>query len=364
MNIAIMGAGLSGLACAIILEQNGIYPTIFENRTQVGDRFINGEILLSILHRPVFDCIAYFSEKFNIDLQPISNITELAIHSEKEKCLINGHLGFTNLRGRHEHSFENQLARQVKSKIIFQSKYTYEQLLREFTHVVVATGDAAYAMNIQDYQQDFTVTLKGATVEGDFQPHKVMAWLNNKLAPKGYGYLIPYSKKEANIVIGYPDYPENRMLNINELWKKFHQQVCENLQQDLKITDGFQVTRYIIGKCQYPRIGNTFFVGNCFGSIMPFLGFGQFIAILTGIYAAHDLCGIGDYNKLTKTLHKTYRNSLVFRRSMEKLENNHFDTLVRNLDGYLGNKLFNSKHYDPLKIASYLLRPWIRINSK
>lgn len=364
MNIAIMGAGLSGLACAIILEQHGIYPTIFENRTQVGDRFVNGEILLSILHRPVFDCIAYFSEKHNIFLQPVNNITQLDIHSENEKCSIHGHLGFTNLRGRHEHSFENQLAHQVKSKIIFHSEYTYEQLLKEFTHVVMATGDAAYAMEIQDYQQDLTVTLKGATIVGDFKPHKVIAWLNNQLAPKGYGYLIPYSKKEANIVIGYPDYPENRMLDRNELWERFYHQVCEDFQQNFKITDDFEVTKYIIGRCQYPRIGNTFFVGNCFGSIMPFLGFGQFMAILTGIYAAHDLCGIGDYNKRTQTLRRSYENSLVFRRSIEKLNNANFDTVVRNLDGYLGNKLFNSKHYDPLKIGSYLLRPWTKMGSK
>lgn len=30
MNVAIMGAGLSGLSCAIMLEKNGIEPYIFE----------------------------------------------------------------------------------------------------------------------------------------------------------------------------------------------------------------------------------------------------------------------------------------------------------------------------------------------
>lgn len=57
-----MGAGLSGLSCAITLEQNGIYPTIFEKRSVVGDRFVNAEALLDILNRPVKDCISYFSE--------------------------------------------------------------------------------------------------------------------------------------------------------------------------------------------------------------------------------------------------------------------------------------------------------------
>jgi flavin-dependent dehydrogenase len=48
MNIAIMGAGLSGLACAITLEKHGITPEIYESRSRVGDRFVNWEVLLSI----------------------------------------------------------------------------------------------------------------------------------------------------------------------------------------------------------------------------------------------------------------------------------------------------------------------------
>lgn len=118
-----MGAGLSGLSCAIILERNGLSPVIFEHRNTVGDRFINGEIFLSILNRPVFDSLAYFSEQHGIFLQPTANIKELILYSEHQQAMIHGHLGFTNIRGRHENSYENQLARQVKSKIIY-NKFT------------------------------------------------------------------------------------------------------------------------------------------------------------------------------------------------------------------------------------------------
>jgi flavin-dependent dehydrogenase len=114
-----------------------------------------------------------------------------------------------------------------------------------------------------------------------------------------------------------------------------------------------------MGICKYPRIGNTFFVGNCFGSMMPFLGFGQFPSILSGIYAAQDLCGLGKYEQLTKHLRVSYRNSLVMRRSFEQLNNRKLDILVKSLNGYWGNLLFNTKLVDPLKIASFLLRPWI-----
>src|SRR5690554_5129490 len=123
-----MGAGLSGLACARILEKNGITPTIFEKRSELGDRFVNCEILLSILSKPLNDIIKHLSDKYSIYLKPQSIIRKLIIHSENEKAEIMGNLGFTNLRGRTDNSFEKQLGAQVKSEIIFSSSYSYEEL--------------------------------------------------------------------------------------------------------------------------------------------------------------------------------------------------------------------------------------------
>jgi flavin-dependent dehydrogenase len=356
IKVAIMGAGLSGLACAITLEKNGIKPKIFEKRRQVGDRFVNCEILLSVLTKPIDDSIAYFSENHGINLKPAGNIRQLIIHSEHRQAYIRGHLGFTNTRGRHPNSFERQLEKQVKSKIIFNSKHSYEELLQDFTHVVMATGDASYAARVQDFREDLTVTLRGAIVSGDFDRYTVRAWLNNKLAPKGYGYLIPISENEANIVIGYPDYAENQQLDTHALWERFYQNVCSIYGQDLRITDNFEINKYIIGICKYPRIGNTFFTGNNFGSIMPFLGFGQFASLYSGVQAAKDICGMGNYEESIKPLRNSYQHSIVFRRAMEKLNNSKFDFMVEGLNGPLGNRVFNSNK-NILKIASYLLKP-------
>jgi len=356
VEVAVMGAGLSGLTCAITLEKNGISPTVFEKRRQVGDRFVNCEILLPVLTRPIKDPIAYFSEEHGIYLKPTGNISNLIIHSQNQSAHIKGHLGFTNTRGRHPVSFEKQLAEQLKSKIVFGSRYTYRQLLKSFTHVVMATGDASYAMKVQDFRQDLSVTLKGAIVSGDFDPYTVRAWLNNELAPKGYGYFIPISEKEANIVIGYPDYPENKRFNINILWDRFYNDVCRVYRQNLRITDGFEISKYIIGICRHPRIGNTFFTGNNFGSIMPFLGFGQFASIYTGIQAARDICGLDDYEKSTKLLRASYQRSVVLRRTLERMDNNRFDIMVKTLNGSLGNRLFNSDK-NLLKTAGFLLKP-------
>lgn len=361
MNIAIMGAGLSGLACALTLEKNGISPTIFEKGDRVGDRFVNGEVLLSIFNFPVHDCIASLSEEYGIYLKPTAAIRRMELFSKKEKAIIEGDLGFSNIRGRNQNSFETQLEQQKNSTIHYNSKKTYEQLASEYSHVVMATGDGTYVKETRNYREDLTVSVKGATIEGDFDRYTVMAWINYDISPYGYCFLIPYSKKEANISIAIPDLPENADVNISNLWELFYQKVRSQLNQELSITDNFQITRYPVGICKSARIGNTFYVGNCFGSMMPFMGFGQYNAILSGIYAAYDLCGKGKYENLMEPLRQSYENSLVLRRAMEQISNEGLDRILRVLQGHWGEKLFHTKKIDPLKVVSFLLRPYIKI---
>lgn len=358
MRVAIMGAGLSGLACGLILEKHGVKPTIFEKRSQVGDRFINAEIMMEVLNRPIEDSLAYLSEKFQIYLQPTSNIKKLTIHSENYSTTVEGHIGYITTRGRHEHSLESQLHKQLKTNIIFNSEHSYEELLKEYTHILLATGDGDYTKKLQAFDEALTVRLKGATVLGDFDDKGVHTWLDNNLAPKGYCYLIPFSKCEANIVVAYPNYPENEVLSEEVYWDRFYSRLRQQFNSELKIRDSFNVTNYVIGKATLPRIGNTFFVGNCLSSVMPFLGFGQFTSILTGIEAAFDLLGKQSIDEPAKEHFKSFNESLVLRRSMEKIDNQGFDTLVKLLENHRGDYIFNSK-LNLMSLASKVLKPFV-----
>lgn len=361
MDIAIMGAGLSGLACALTLEQHGIIPTIYEKRSQVGDRFVNGETLMSIFTRPTHDCIATLSEKFGIYLKPLANIQKIVIFSKHKKAEVVTPLGFTNLRGRVENSFESQLVQQLQTKINYNSQKTYEQLLKEHTHVVMATGDGEYAKKIHNYREDLTVSIYGATIEGSFDRFTVMAWLDYDLAPFGYCFFIPFSEKEGSLSVAIPDLPENKYLDTKVLFEQLIRKVSSDWNQTLVVSDQFQISRYPIGICHSARIGNTFFIGNCFGTMMPFMGFGQYCSLLSGVFAAYDLCGRGKYEELMEPIRASYENSLVLRRGMEQLTNDSIDIIVHGLQGYWGEKLFQTKVFDPLKVASYLLRPYISL---
>ena len=356
INVAIMGAGLSGLSCAIELERQGIYPTIFERRSRIGDRFINGEVFADIFSRPVKDEIKYLAEKHQIYVQPPSNINELTLYSANRQATLHGPIGFVSIRGRHEDSLENQLARQVQSKVKFNVEKPYEELLREYTHVVMATGDAEYVKKIQPFKVGLTVTLKGVTVEGGFSRTRVICWFDNRFAPHtGYGFLIPFSEKEATLVFAHPEYNGVSAYNKDELWKRFKTRATRDLRQILKVTDTFEVNEYTMGIAESPRIGNTLFVGNCLGTMMPLMGFGQFPSILSGIYAAKDICGIGKFEELTAPLRGSYYNSLALRRFVESLDNEGIDKIIELLNGYWGYKLIYSKA-NFLKWAGYAVR--------
>ncbi len=356
-----MGAGLSGLACAITLEQHGVTPHVYENRSRVGDRFVSAEVLFSFISRPVKDCIEYLSEQFHLYLQPLASVQNLLIYSPNAAASIDGYLGFTNLRGREQESFEAQLSRQLKTPITLNSQKSYEQLLREYTHIVMATGDADYGVKTNNFRKDFTVCIKGAMVEGSFDRNTVRAWLNYDASPGGYGYLIPISEQKANIVIAYSEHRTGVVRQMEPSWDLFKGLVEKELGQTLRVTDHFEISQYAVGICNEGRIGNTFFVGNCFGCIMPYLGFGQFASILTGVYAAYDLLGLGKYEELTAAIRQSYENSLVLRRSMEQLTNKDLDLVVGFLDGYWGDKLLKTSRFDPFKVASYLLRPYVKL---
>lgn len=356
-----MGAGMSGLACAIVLEHNGIYPDIYESRSRVGDRFINAEALLNVLNRPINNAPDFFSKKYGIQLKPLASIKHITFFSKNSRGMLTGNLGWSNIRGRHDESYESQLAAQVKSKIIFNSKHTYDELSKEYSHVVLATGDGAYAEKLGNYITDLTLTAKGATVEGHFDAQHICSWLNYDFVPKGYAYLIPFSASEAHLVIGFPEYPGNIKRSVQDYWETFYQTACRDLNQDLHITDNFEVNGYMVGRSIKPKIDNTYYTGNCFGSLTPAFAFGQFMSILTGVYAAQDICGIGDYETEAKQLYKVYENSLVLRRYMEGLDNDKLDRYVQMFNLSLVNMFFGSRvKTDIFKLLSYLARTSVK----
>ena len=64
MNVAIIGAGVSGLSCAFELEKYGITPTIFEKRSQVGEASGYAGIWINLLARNNKDPVKYLMDEY------------------------------------------------------------------------------------------------------------------------------------------------------------------------------------------------------------------------------------------------------------------------------------------------------------
>ena len=93
---------------------------------------------------------------------------------------------------------------------------------------------------------------------------------------------------------------------------------------------------------------------------MPALGFGQFESVLTGVYAAYDISGIGEYESLTKGLRHSYENSLVIRRALEGMDNHGLDLLVQSIDNWIADRVFDTTtHMDFLSFLSRRLKPFL-----
>ncbi|WP_180261146.1 NAD(P)-binding protein, partial [Desulforamulus profundi] len=77
MRVAIIGAGVSGLACAHELERFNIYPDIFEERSRPGELFPHVAGILQLMNRPVHDQLQWLKKQYHLEIHPIATWKKL-----------------------------------------------------------------------------------------------------------------------------------------------------------------------------------------------------------------------------------------------------------------------------------------------
>lgn len=354
MKVAVMGGGIAGLAAAATLDRLGVPYVLFEKENKIGHLPTCGRVLLTVFSRPVTDMLAYVAQH-GLELRPLNKIRRMWFFSPRVGAVVKGpRLGHINISGGDYVSFENQLARKVRGDMVLNSTYSWHKLRRQFDRVIVATGQPLQHTHLPVR----TVVARGANVSGDFDPSSLYIFRNSMFTPRGYGFLIPLSPHEASacvVTVGRVTEREGRLR-----LKRLLAQLEQHLGQELEITETFTFVNQLTGYNPEPRVGNSLLTGKCFGSVSPFLGFDQFSSMLTGIYAAHDVAGLGRYEDLMRPLAKKHRQLLVLARAMENWHDRLYDAVVWNFASRHGQIFYNSS-LDMLKPLSWALSPLVRV---
>lgn len=109
MKVAIVGAGLSGMACAHELRKHDIIPTIYEAKDYIGEALHLPVVVLNVFNSPVHDSVATLNKKYGFKFIPQYIIREINMIGPSKECVVKGNLGYIFRRGRGPNTITQQL---------------------------------------------------------------------------------------------------------------------------------------------------------------------------------------------------------------------------------------------------------------
>lgn len=344
--VAIIGAGVSGMACAVELRRSGITPVVFEKTGNIG-----GEVnyLVSIFR--IFgyfqsNPMKYLKSKYNLDLKPINVLDEILMKGPTRSVTVKGKLGYIFSKGRESYSLENQLASEANIDISFDSYINIKDIENDFDHIVVATGDYAIPNELGLWNMTLQANTRSATILGEFNPGQLIMWLNRTYANSGYAYIKPTGTRSADLVLTVTDITSREL---DHYWREFLR--GENINNTIIGTNDME---QYIGYTYPSKSGKLYFVGNVGGMIDNFLGFGIIKSIESGVLAARSIVSKCDFNKAMKPLLDEVGVMREYREVLNSLDNKGFDRLLAFIGMPLVKQAIYNNPFYRIKYTSFV----------
>ncbi|MHB1392154.1 MAG: NAD(P)/FAD-dependent oxidoreductase [Clostridia bacterium] len=338
MKVAIIGAGLSGLSCAIELERHRIKPVILEKRAHVGEALDYTVIWPRVINRPIMDPLKYLKKEYALELTPLNHIKKMVMFSPDHCAVERGSLGYIFKRGYHNHAVEKQLLNYVKSPITFNKYIEVENIKDQFDYVVAADANSLTPKKLGVWTDTFNAHTRIATVLGKFKPTEIIMWMDTTYTKNGFCYLVPVSAKEANlvqIVNGITSY------DLDYYWKEFL--FTEDIDYYIS---GTTDAEHDYGFVQPRQVGNVLFVGNSAGFTDNLIGCGGLNAIESGMLAARAMVYGKDYDILSKPIFEDIVKLHEFRKAMNTFGNNRINMFIKVLGlPFLKNTIYNNSFF-------------------
>lgn len=346
MKVAVLGAGPAGLSCALTLEKLGISPDIYEQFDRCGGRVPFVVCLLQLMNRPVPDALANLKDRYGINITPKAVLNKIIRFSPYKMSTSSGNLGYIFEIGPGPGSINMELYKKLSSKIKFNTVADFKELAASYDRLVVAAGTSYIAKELGLWSDILRAWVRGALVEGDFDPNAWIIWLNKSYANNGYAYLGPFNKNKASIILIVTDIRENEL---EQKWQMFldKEKITYNELQSFTL-------EHIIGTCRPKEVDNIVFAGNSGGLMESIFGFGIYNAVVSGVLAAQAIIEDTSYEKKVSFLENKLIESFYFRRKLNRCQNRDYDRLLGLIDFPPVNRLIYNTNLDVLGIHAKL----------
>ena len=339
----VLGGGISGLAAAISLAGKGEKVELVERASRIGIKF--PESIHGFRNYSNIDETEYITSRgYSIDhLMPIHNIVKLSPSlSPSEIYSKDRPMFYAVKRGNAPESIDMQLYKQAENMGV---KFRFGETINANEADIVATG--AKFINGMGYGHNYT----NVDVDND----SIIFLLNDRYAPKGYAYAIPYGKNEVSIVVTSFD-----SSSFNQMQVLFNR-LMKEVPNFSKLAEGGERGQAFakIGFYSIPEtavVQKRLIVGEAAGFVEADRGFGMHYALESGFLAAKSIIDGLDYDALWKAsfekhLLKAFKRRLI----LNRLGNAHYDQLINAGTRMSINEYTKHKEKQSIDIVKQLL---------